>query len=95
VLGVGLDPRRDAGHSLRSGVDRKERVAGRVAAAQSLTWTPRPETISGQILTSARVATAVENTASLEEIGDLSLKGLSQAVSVYNVVAVGAETSAS
>ena len=27
----------------------------------------------------------------LEEIGNLSLKGLSQAVAVYNVVAVGAE----
>jgi hypothetical protein len=41
-----------------------------------------------QILISRRVATAVEGTASLEEIGDLSLKGLSQAVGVYNVVAV-------
>jgi adenylate cyclase len=39
----------------------------------------------GQILISRRVATAVGNTASLEEVGDLSLKGLSQAVAVYNV----------
>jgi adenylate cyclase len=53
------------------------------------------EAKDGQILISARVATAVEDTASLEEIGDLALKGLSQAVSVCNVVAVGAETSAS
>jgi class 3 adenylate cyclase len=43
------------------------------------------EAKDGQILISRRVATAVEDTASLEEIGDLSLKGLSQAVAVYNV----------
>jgi adenylate cyclase len=43
------------------------------------------EAKNGQILISRRVATAVEGTASLEEIGDLSLKGLSQAVAVYNV----------
>jgi class 3 adenylate cyclase len=35
---------------------------------------------------SRRVATAVENTATLENIGHLSLKGLSQPVVVYNVV---------
>ena len=40
----------------------------------------------GQILISRRVASAVEDAATLEEIGDLSLKGLSQAVAVYNVV---------
>jgi PAS domain S-box-containing protein len=44
------------------------------------------EAKDGQILVSRRVAIAVEDTASLEEIGDLSLKGLSQAVAVYNVV---------
>jgi class 3 adenylate cyclase len=44
------------------------------------------EARNGQILLSARVATAVEDTATLAEIGDLSLKGLSQAVAVYNVV---------
>jgi class 3 adenylate cyclase len=43
------------------------------------------EAKDGQILISRRVATAVNDTASLEEIGDLSLKGLSQAVAVYNV----------
>ena len=31
------------------------------------------------------VAAAVEGAATLEEIGDLALKGLSQAVAVYNV----------
>jgi class 3 adenylate cyclase len=44
------------------------------------------EAQDGQILISRRVATAVKDTASLEEIGDLSLKGLSQAVAVFNVV---------
>jgi len=32
------------------------------------------------------VAAAAESIATLEEIGDLALKGLSQAVAVYNVV---------
>ena len=53
------------------------------------------EAKDGQILVSRRVAIAVEDSATLEEIGDLSLKGLSQAVAVYNVVAVGAQVSAS
>jgi GAF domain-containing protein len=44
------------------------------------------EARDGQILVSARVATAVEGSATLEEIGDLALKGLSQAVAVFNVV---------
>jgi GAF domain-containing protein len=43
------------------------------------------EAKDGQILVSRRVAIAVEDSAELEEIGDLSLKGLSQAVAVYNV----------
>jgi class 3 adenylate cyclase len=43
------------------------------------------EAKDGQILVSRRVAIAVEESATLEEIGDLSLKGLSQAVAVYNV----------
>ncbi len=40
----------------------------------------------GQILISKRVAGAVEGHVRLEEIGDLALKGLSQAVAVYNVM---------
>jgi adenylate cyclase len=44
------------------------------------------EAKDGQILISRRVAVAVEDTAKLEEIGDVSLKGLSQAVAVFNVV---------
>jgi adenylate cyclase len=44
------------------------------------------EAKGGQILISARIATAVEAAARLDEIGDLALKGLSQAVAVYNVV---------
>jgi adenylate cyclase len=39
----------------------------------------------GQILISKRVAGAVEGNVGLEEIGDLALKGLSQAVAVFNV----------
>jgi len=38
-----------------------------------------------QILISRRVATAVRDAVSLEEMGDLSLKGLSQPVTVFNV----------
>jgi class 3 adenylate cyclase len=53
------------------------------------------EARDGQILVSGRVASAIEDSAELEEIGDLALKGLSQAVAVYNVVAVSAEGSAS
>ena len=43
------------------------------------------EAKDGQILISKRVAAAVDGAARLEEIGDLALKGLSQAVAVYNV----------
>jgi adenylate cyclase len=43
------------------------------------------EARDGQILLSKRVAAAVEGRVILEEIGNLALKGLSQAVAVYNV----------
>jgi adenylate cyclase len=43
------------------------------------------EAQDGQILISKRVAAAVGDIAMLEEIGNLALKGLSQAVAVYNV----------
>src|SRR3954468_11848686 len=43
------------------------------------------EAKNGQILVAQRVAVAVEGTTTLEEIGALTLKGLSQAVAVYNV----------
>ena len=43
------------------------------------------EARAGQILLSKRVAAAVEGSVTLEEIGNLALKGLSQAVAVYNV----------
>jgi len=47
------------------------------------------------ILAQARIRRlAVEDSGEMEQIGDLSLKGLSQAVAVYNVVAVGAPASA-
>jgi class 3 adenylate cyclase len=43
------------------------------------------EAKDGQILVGQRVAAAVEGAASLEEIGNLSLKGISQPILVYNV----------
>ena len=43
----------------------------------------------GQILISKRVAGAVEALFPLEEIGDVALKGLAQAVAVYNVAGLG------
>jgi class 3 adenylate cyclase len=43
------------------------------------------EALDGQILVSRRVAAAVEHIVRLEEIGNLSLKGISQPVAVYNV----------
>jgi len=39
----------------------------------------------GQILIAKRVATAVEGTVRLDEIGDVALRGLTQAIAVYNV----------
>src|SRR4051794_37871629 len=45
------------------------------------------EARDGQILISRRVAAAVEDSVRLEEVGDLALKGLMQAVAVYNVAA--------
>jgi adenylate cyclase len=44
------------------------------------------EAKDGQILVGQRIAAAVDGAVSLEEIGNLSLKGLSQPVTVYNVV---------
>src|SRR5438874_1456096 len=44
------------------------------------------EAQDGQILLSKRVAAVVEGIVSLEEVGNLALKGLSQAIAVYNVV---------
>lgn len=44
------------------------------------------EAKDGQILVSRRVATAVEDTVALEDIGHVSVKGISQPVPVYNVL---------
>jgi len=43
------------------------------------------EAKDGQILVSQRIAAAADGIAPLEEIGDVALKGLSQAVAVYNI----------
>jgi class 3 adenylate cyclase len=44
------------------------------------------EARDGQILVSRRIATAVEGSVSLEDIGRISLKGMSQPIPVYNVM---------
>jgi class 3 adenylate cyclase len=44
------------------------------------------EAKDGQILVGKRIAATVDGAVSLEEIGNLSLKGLSQPIAVYNVV---------
>ena len=44
------------------------------------------EAKDGQILLSGRVATAVAAVASLEEMGNISLKGLSRPVAAFNVL---------
>jgi adenylate cyclase len=49
------------------------------------------EAKDGQILISRRVAVAVEDAVRLEELGELSLRGLSQPVAVYNVVERGGD----
>jgi adenylate cyclase len=49
------------------------------------------EAKDGQILLGRRVAAAVEETVALEEIGSLTLKGLMQPVSVFNVPTATAE----
>jgi adenylate cyclase len=43
------------------------------------------EAKDGQILLAQRVAVAVEETTPLEEVGELTLKGLTQPVMAYNV----------
>jgi adenylate cyclase len=43
------------------------------------------EAKDGQILISGRVAAAVETAVSVKDLGSLTLKGLSQPVSAYNV----------
>src|SRR5258705_11642892 len=47
------------------------------------------EAKDGQILLAQRVAVAVEATTPVEEVGELTLRGLSQPVAAYNVPLVG------
>jgi len=49
------------------------------------------EAKDGQILIAQRVAVAIEETTSLEELGELTLKGLSQPVVAFNVPLVGGQ----
>ena len=52
------------------------------------------EAKDGQILLARRVAAAVEGAVALEDIGSLSLRGLTQPVSVFNVLPDGAAAAA-
>ena len=92
--------------STRAGISQGYATLGQIGFAERMDYTAIgtvtnlaarlcAEAKDGQILVSRRVAIAVEDSATLEEIGDLSLKGLSQAVAVYNVVAVGTSASIS
>jgi class 3 adenylate cyclase len=87
------------GHDLGFGVGISQGYAtlGQIGFAERMDYTAigtvtnlaarlSSEAKDGQILISRRVAIAVEDSAKLEEIGEVSLKGLSQAVAVYNVV---------
>ena len=49
------------------------------------------EAKDGQILIAQRVAVAIEETIPLEELGELTLKGLTQPVVVFNVPLVGGQ----
>ena len=51
------------------------------------------EAKDGQILLAQSVAVAVEDTTPLEEVGELTLKGLAQPVVAYNVLAAGNQAS--
>ena len=92
--------------STRAGISQGYATLGQIGFAERMDYTAIgtvtnlaarlcAEAKDGQILVSRRVAIAVEDSATLEEIGDLSLKGLSQTVAVYNVVAVGTSASIS
>ena len=89
---------RRRGHELGFGVGIAQGYAtlGRIGFAERVDYTAIGtvtnlasrlcgEARDGQILLSKRVATAVEGNVTLEEIGNLALKGLSQAVAIYNV----------
>jgi adenylate cyclase len=93
-----LDAWRRRGHDIGFGIGISEGYAtlGQIGFAERVDYTAIgtvtnlaarlcAEAKDGQILISRRVAMAAEEIASLEIIGDLSLKGLSRAVAVYNI----------
>ena len=57
----------------------------RLVKSRSLAARLCAEATDGQILIGQRVAVAVEQTTTLEEIGSLTLKGLTQPVIAFNV----------
>jgi class 3 adenylate cyclase len=89
---------RDQGHDIGFGVGISQGYAtlGQIGFAERMDYTAIgtvtnlaarlcSEARDGQILLSRRVAAAVANAVALEEIGNLSLKGISQPVTAYNV----------
>src|SRR4051794_25910093 len=87
------------GHDIGFGVGISQGYAtlGQIGFAERMDYTAigtvtnlaarlRAEAKDGQILISRRVAVAAEDAARLTGIGDVSVKGLSQAVAVFNVV---------
>jgi class 3 adenylate cyclase len=83
--------------ALAPGISRGYATLGQIGFAERMDYTAIgtvcnvaarlcDEAKDGQILISRRVAIAVEDSSKLEEIGEVSLKGLSQAVAVFNVV---------
>lgn len=90
---------RRRGHSIGFGVGIAQGFAtlGQIGFAERMDYTAIgtvtnvaarlcSEAKDGQILVGQRVAAAVEGTVSLEEIGELSLKGLSHPIAVHNVM---------
>jgi adenylate cyclase len=98
VAALGMEWRR-RGHAIGFGVGIAQGYAtlGRVGFKDHVEYTAMgtvtnlaarlcDAALDGQVLISQRVATAVDRAASLEEIGDLSLKGLIRPGLVYQVV---------
>jgi class 3 adenylate cyclase len=98
VAALGMEWRR-RGHAIGFGVGIAQGYAtlGRVGFKDHVEYTAMgtvtnlaarlcEAALDGQVLISQRVAAAVDRAVSLEEIGDLSLKGLTRPGAVYQVV---------
>ena len=82
---------RSAGRPMRNGRRARSTSAASISLAYCARCRRSPKSHNstardGQILISQRIAAAVENSVALEEVGSLTLKGLSRPVAVYNIV---------